>query len=319
MSVHDPSLGGLALLFVNVLGEQMGLPIPSYPALLIAGSLARPVAGDAAYLLGVGLIALVACEIADTVWYLVGRRYGGWSMAQVCRISMEPDTCIRKNRNLYLRVGPRLLLVAKLVPGLGALSTLMAGATRTPYRLFLFYDALGSTLWIASGLALGMIFQHAILDALDWLARYVYEGLAVVAIGLALFLAFKQWRRQRIVARSRAVARISAQTLIARQAGGERFQIIDVREPSVVTATLPGALAVPLDTPTRRLHALERACPTVLFCACPNEISAAMMAHRLRRLGIGPTMALIGGVTAWREHSDLEPAPAGRSLDSLPG
>ncbi len=218
MNHGDPAQGALALLFLNVFAEQMGLPVPSYPALLVAGSLASLTVGDAGYLMVVWLIAMIACELADSIWYGVGRRYGHWSMAQVCRVSLEPDTCIRKNRNLYTRVGPKLLIVAKIIPGLGALSTLMAGATRTRYLTFLLFDGIGSALWVSSGLVLGIIFQRAILATLRWLETYLIQGIFIIAAALFLFIVWKVWRRHRVLQQSRLIPRVDIDELLEMQA-----------------------------------------------------------------------------------------------------
>ncbi|MES1937855.1 rhodanese-like domain-containing protein [Salinisphaera hydrothermalis] len=301
MNHGDPAQGALALLFLNVFAEQMGFPVPSYPALLIAGSLASLTVGDAGYVAVVWLIAMVACELADSIWYGVGRRYGHWSMAQVCRVSLEPDTCIRKNRNLYLSVGPKLLIVAKIVPGLGALSTLMAGATRTRYLTFLLFDGIGSALWVSSGLVLGMIFQRTILATLHWLETYLVQGIFIVAGALFLFVFWKAWRRHRFLKQSRLVPRVEIDELLAMQAETPDLRIVDVREPSVVDETIPDAIAIPLDAAIdRAMPDTDAETPIVVFCACPNEVSAALVALKLQAAGYRHTYALVGGYDAWQ-------------------
>lgn len=303
MNHGDPAQGALALLFLNVFAEQMGVPVPSYPALLVAGSLASLSAGDVGYLAVVWLIAMLACELADSIWYGVGRRYGHWSMAQVCRISLEPDTCIRKNRNLYLRVGPKLLVVAKVMPGLGALSTLMAGATRTRYLTFLLFDGIGSALWVSSGLVLGIIFQRAILATLRWLETYLVEGMFIIAAALFLFIMWKVWRRQRFLKQSRLVPRVDIDELLAMQAETPELRLVDVREPSVVDETIPDAIPIPLDAPIEQaMPDTDVETPIVVFCTCPNEVTAALVALKLRAAGYRHTFALVGGYEAWRAN-----------------
>lgn len=296
----------LALLFANVFSEQMGLPIPSYPALLVAGSLAS--LGHAGYLIAVLLLAWAACELADTLWYLAGRRYGHWLMGTLCRISLEPDTCIRKNRNLYLRFGPRVLIVAKFVPGLGALSTLMAGATDTPYRKFLFYDAIGSLLWIMSGLLLGLIFHKAVLHVLYWLEGYVTQGALAVAGVFLLFLAWKWWRRWLILRVSQRIPRISVDELRTLEEQGPTPVIIDVRARAFASDPIPGAIHIPLARAKRRLPVFDPETPVVIYCACPNEISATLLAERLQARGTHQTYALRGGAACWHASHDADHA-----------
>lgn len=294
----------LALLFANVFVEQMGLPIPSYPALLVAGSLAS--LGHAGYLVAVLFLAWGACELADTLWYLAGRRYGHWLMGTLCRISLEPDTCIRKNRNLYLRFGPRVLVVAKFVPGLGALSTLMAGATGTPYRKFLLYDAIGSLLWIVSGLALGLIFHKAVLHVLYWLEGYVAQGALVVVAAFLLFLAWKWWRRWLILRVGQRIPRISVDELRSLEENGPAPVIIDVRARAFASDPIPGAIHIPLARAKRKLPVFDAETPVVIYCACPNEISATLLAERLQARGTRQTYALRGGAACWHASHNAD-------------
>jgi len=300
-----PGMSGasaLALLFLNVFAEQMGLPLPSYPALLVAGSLAT--LGHVGYLLAVLMLALLACELADTLWYLAGRRYGQWLMSALCRISIEPDTCIRKNRNLYLRFGPKVLIVAKFVPGLGALSTLMAGATRTPYRQFLLFDAIGSALWVVSGLVLGLIFHDTVLSVLAWLEGYVAQGVASLLAVFAVFLAWKLWRRYRIMKVVRRIPRITVDEVHAMEAAGRAPVIIDVRAAAFATDPIPGAIHIPLNQARRRLPVFDADTPLIIYCACPNEISATLLADRLQARGATQTYALRGGSELWHASAD---------------
>src|SRR5712691_2508672 len=106
---------GYSVLFAWVLVEQLGLPVPSVPLLLAAGALA----GRGRLNLSlVAALPIVAALLSDALWYELGRRRGVKVLQFLCRISLEPDSCVRRTENVFARHGARSLLVAKFVPGL---------------------------------------------------------------------------------------------------------------------------------------------------------------------------------------------------------
>lgn len=149
---------GYALLFGWVLVEQMGLPIPAIPLLIAAGALAG--SGKMDLVLAVSL-ALVAAVLADLFWYFLGRYRGGRILKLLCRISLEPDSCVRRTENLFVRHGARSLLVAKFVPGLNTAAPSLAGIFRMPLRRFMLFDSLGGFFWVATFTGLGFIFRRS--------------------------------------------------------------------------------------------------------------------------------------------------------------
>ena len=104
---------GLALVFANVLAEQIGLPVPAVPTLIVAGALAADGTLSALTLFGV---AVVASGIADTIWYVAGRLYGRAVMRTFCRISLSPDSCVRQTEDRFERWGALTLVLAKFIP-----------------------------------------------------------------------------------------------------------------------------------------------------------------------------------------------------------
>lgn len=296
------------LVFFNVLTEQAGLPVPAYPLLVAAGAMS---AGPGDWLLA-WLLAALACALADTAWYLAGRRYGGRLLGLVCKLSLSRDSCIRQTQGLYLRVGPRSLLVSKFLPGAGALATIMAGLTGTPYRRFLAYQLAGSLLWAGSGLLLGALFRGIVTDVLDALGHYGVMGLGMLAGLLALYLAVKALRRMILVRSLRVVPRQSLEEMLRWQADGRPMVMIDVRSEGQREAQrIPGAIALDVRAPLETLQLPEAR--IVVYCACPNEISAARLAARLRAAGFVDTWALAGGYEAWLRR---EQAGTGLAADN---
>ncbi|WP_144636957.1 VTT domain-containing protein [Bordetella genomosp. 13] len=300
------------LVFFNVLVEQAGLPIPAFPMLVAAGALAKGVGG----LVGTWFLATLACALADTAWYVAGQRIGGRLLGLACKVSLSQDSCIRTAQKLYLRVGVRSLLVSKFLPGAGALSTIMAGLTGTPYRRFLAYDLAGSMIWAGLGVAAGALFQELVNDILDVLDRYGLYGLLLIALALAVYVAVRAFRRMVLVRTLKRVPRLTADELVRWQSEGLAPVVIDVR-PSLsdTMPRIPGALVA--DTEVRLADLPLDGVPEhiVVYCSCPNEISAARLAARLRDAGFVHIWALTGGYEAWeraaRTHPEMTPAAYG--------
>jgi len=284
------------LLFLNVVFEQAGLPIPAYPALIVAGALSF---NESGMMLGAVLaLAVLACALADSAWYWAGRRYGGWLMGTACKMSLSPDSCIRKNKHLYIQVGPRILLIAKFLPGAGALSTLLAGMMGTPYRKFLAYDLAGSALWAGSALFLGIIFRTSVERVLAWLGAYLPYGVGLVLLAFAAFIGWRLYQRRRLLERVLRVPRVSVEELLA----WERPPLIlDVRSPEERQLDpIPDSLMVDYDVTLNALPKAAAERDIVVYCSCPREISAALVAERLSADGATKTFALTGGLAAWR-------------------
>lgn len=301
---------GLMLVFLNVLAEQAGLPVPAYPMLLVAGALGAAETGPS---VGAVLAAvIVACLIADTAWYFAGRRLGHSMLRTICRVSISPDSCIRQTQSLYLKVGPRSLVFAKLLPGAGALSTAMAGMHATPLPLFLFYDAIGALVWAGGGLLLGVVFSDAIDVVLANLSNWGHFAVVACGAALALFIAWRWWRRVRILSRTRRVPRMTVDELEARRSAGRLPVLLDVRVDGQVER-IPGALVVDMERPMDVLAGAAQQIDLsdiVVYCACPHEVSAAILAERLRAAGYERTWALAGGFDEWKRLHGNGDSPA---------
>src|ERR1700676_2738865 len=130
---------GYLILFTVVFVEQAGLPVASVPVLLGIGALSAdgPFSFAAAL-----LITLAACLPADTIWYQLGRRRGYKVLRVLCTISIEPETCVERTTGSFTRYGMATLVIAKFVPGLGAVATPMAGYMKMRPGRFLMLDAL---------------------------------------------------------------------------------------------------------------------------------------------------------------------------------
>ncbi len=294
------------LVFFNVLVEQAGLPVPAYPMLIAAGALSGAAGWWTPW-----LAAVFACLLADTLWYLAGRRYGSRLLGIVCRVSLSQDSCIRQTQRLYLKIGVRALLVCKFLPGAGALSTVMAGLTGTRYRRFLLYDIVGAMLWVGSAMLLGGLFRGVVNDVVELLGQYGAQGLGILGGVLLLYILTRACRRWLLSRRLRRIPRVSVDELLQWHQDGKRTVVFDVRpEAQMDIPRIPGAIAVDLRRPLNTLQFDPAADDYVVYCACPNEVSAALLASKLRALGYANAWALRGGYEAWATQAAKRAAPA---------
>jgi membrane protein DedA with SNARE-associated domain/rhodanese-related sulfurtransferase len=306
---------GLWLVFANVLATQLGAPLPVYPTLIAVGAVAARGQFSAAHVLAV---ATAASLIADLAWYFAGARIGRRVLRVLCRISLSPDSCVRQSENIYDRWGPPSLMIAKFIPGFAAVATSMAGVMRTRLVSFTLFDAIGALLWSGAGVALGWIFHDAVADVLDVLAQAGRWGLLGLLVVLALYIAVKAVQRYRLI-RSLRMMRVSVEELNRMIERGERPLIVDVRsQASRQAGRIPGAVwidsnAFDESVQAQSLH--QRAGDEVIvYCACPNEASAAAVARNLMRAGFTRVRPLAGGIDAWVARGyAVETDAAGRS------
>jgi membrane protein DedA with SNARE-associated domain/rhodanese-related sulfurtransferase len=299
---------GLPLVFAAVFVDQMGLPLPAIPWLLAAGALSAT--GKFSLFLALG-ITVLACLIADTLWFYLGRYRGHRVLGLLCRISLEPDSCVRRTQNLYTRYGLRGVVVAKFVPGLSTVAPPLAGMAGAKAGRFLLADGAGSVLYGGCFILLGYLFSNQIQRIAAALA-----GIGGSAVGLVLglgtiYIGFKYYQRQRIL-RELRTARITVPELRRKQEAGENLVIIDLRPSEELTldpSLIPGAIHLRVDEVENRHHEIPRDRDVIVYCSCPNEVSSARVALLLQRKGITRVRPLLGGIDAWRElHYPVEPA-----------
>ncbi|VVE23327.1 putative membrane protein [Pandoraea cepalis] len=298
---------GLWLVFLNIFGQALGLPLPAYPTLIVTASTSLFPAPL------IVALAIGAALLGDALWFLAGRRYGHHILRLMCRLSISPDTCVSRTEGAMGRHGVRVLMFARFVPGLSALSVPMAGALGVSWRTFLMYDAIGALVWSGVAVALGVGFAShivALLDTFDTLGRGV---LWLIVLVFALYLLNRWLNRYRLL-RSLRMARIGVQTLESWMKDDVTPVVIDVRSAALRAVdpfTIPGALAIAPSEIEEKLRDVPRDRRIVVFCACPNEVSAARLAQRLRQQGFAEVRPLLGGLDAWRN--------AGYTVDKIDG
>jgi membrane protein DedA with SNARE-associated domain/rhodanese-related sulfurtransferase len=288
---------GLSFVFLHVLAEQAGVPLPAYPTLIVAGALIAHANYTAAELL---LAAVAASMIADLAWYLAGSRLGRPVLRTLCRISLSPDSCVRQTESIYIRWGAPSLLVAKFIPGFAAVATALAGSIGTRLRVFLLFDGLGALLWAALAVAIGVAFRDAVNDVIDVLGQFGKWGLIAIILAFALAVTLKWWQRRRFYRQLR-MARISVGELRDLLDQGELPVILDVRSPLAQgqDGRIPGAISIDAQTFGDTPPGVSASGEVIVYCACPNEASAALIAKCLIKQGYSRVRPLQGGIDAW--------------------
>jgi membrane protein DedA with SNARE-associated domain/rhodanese-related sulfurtransferase len=290
--------GGLVL-FAVVLAEQVGLPIPAVPVLLAAGALAGMGKMNLALAVALGV---TACLLGDLLWYYLGRRRGAQVLTVLCRISLEPDSCVRRTEDFFVRHGTRSLIWAKFIPGLSTVTPALAGIFGVSVERFMLYNGFGALLWTAAFVTPGYLFSDQLEQVAAQAARWGSSLVVLVAGALALYIAYKYIHRQ-LLLRELRIARITPDELKLMLDAGHEPVIVDLRRPLDRQAnpySIPGAMWMAVEDLEHRHHEIPRDRDVILYCACPNEVTAARMALLLKRNGIVRVRPLAGGVEAWR-------------------
>jgi len=300
---------GYVVLVGWVFVEQLGLPVPSLPLMLAAGALAGT--GHLSFWASLFLVGVSALS-ADSLWFSLGRRKGIRVLQVICKISLEPDSCVRRTEGIFAKQGARSLLLAKFIPGLGSVAPPLAGIFHMRVRKFLLYDATGCIIWGLTILGIGYVFSEQI-ERIAERAERLGGGLAVLAVGsLVAYISWKYIARQRFM-RELRIARITPEELKAEIDAGQELVIVDLRHSLDFEADpekIPGAYRMDAEQLESKNDHLPRDREVVLYCTCPNEATSARLALLLRRQGIKKIRPLQGGLEAWRQ--------LGYPLDGLP-
>lgn len=292
--IHVIETYGLWVVFFSVLLDQGGLPTPSYAPMIVTAALATD-AGQPLW--PILLVGSLAALVADVTWFAGGRRYGSQLLRLMCRISLSPDSCVGTTRRIYDRFGAPSLMLAKYIPGFAAVSTTLAGQAGTSWTRFLIFDFLGAVLWVSGAIILGAVFHEAVEALLSTLEDLGHVALMLLLFSVALFVAYKWWQRHRFLREIR-MARISSDELRAELRAAPGLMLLDVRsaESRARSGWIPGSINV------RDVSEIKAAADgtVVVYCDCPNDASAAVIARKLKAMGFKHVRPLAGGISAWR-------------------
>jgi membrane protein DedA with SNARE-associated domain len=257
---------GYWVLFGNVLIEQIGLPLPAVPVLLAMGALS----GLGHFSVWIALLlAVSAALLSDLVWYRLGIERGGRILGLVCKVSLEPDSCVSSTKNTFSRWGAYAFLFAKFVPGLSAVAAPMAGLTRMPLSKFLTADLIGACLWSGAYLGAGYVLHNQLEKAAELASRMGGALLTLVACLLAGYIGAKYYQRRRFI-RDLRVARVTPENLKTMLEAGEPIAIVDLRnalEFEFGGSKIPGAIWMDAQELDARHEEIPREREVVLYCS----------------------------------------------------
>lgn len=296
---------GVLIVFAVVLVEQIGLPIPAFPLLIVAGALS--VDGDTSWS-AVLVVSMVACLISDYFWFRAGRHYGKRILKLLCRISLSPDYCVSQTEDNFNRWGPKALVVAKFIPGFNTIAPPLAGAMGTSTSRFLGFSIAGGLLWSGTGIGIGSFFHTSIDQVLDILSTMGTTALIVLGVLLLMFVSFKYVERKRFH-QSVQVDRITVDELKKLMDQGLEPVLVDARSVTaqMLEPAIPGALIFNGGEPIPAIASLPKDRHIIVYCSCPNDVSAAHVAKELHTHGYKRAKPLHGGLDAW--NAAFAPAP----------
>ena len=287
---------GVWFVGVNVLLQQLGLPIPAVPTMMVAGALA-----GAGRMSGPGAFALsvLASLIADLVWFWAGRRFGYPVLRFLCKVSLSPDTCVRQTEGIFERWGFFSVVLSKFVPGFSTVAPPIAGALKMPVAAFTVASVASAALWVGVAMGTGFLFAAQIDAVLTWMSVHLALAGTAVAVVIGAYVALKAWQRWRLTRFVNASV-ISIDELRSALDEQSRPFVVDVgsRLAQQSRPHIPGAALLDLDA-IARLDDFPADRDIVLYCACPNEASARRAAQILLNRGFKRARPLLGGLDAW--------------------
>lgn len=293
------------VLFVWVLVEQGGVPVPSAPVMLAVGTMSAAHKLHVAYALP---LVLFACMIADISWYYLGKRFGGRVLNLLCKFSLEAATCVEKTQGTVVRRGAITLLFSKWVPGLNTVAAPIAGQAGIPFGEFVIYDMAGTLAWASVWLFAGRFFGDVAKRSHEFFATLGHLGVLLVVLMALGVVVYRFMKRRQFVTELRGLRLEPAQLMAmigdAEREGQEPPFIVDLRHPlDVLTEplVLPGALRIGPDELRQRHELIPRDRDIILYCTCPSEETSAKVAMDLRRMGVRRVRPLRGGLQGWRD------------------
>jgi membrane protein DedA with SNARE-associated domain/rhodanese-related sulfurtransferase len=293
---------GAVVLFAAVFIEQIGVPLPALLWLFAAGALVG--AGQMNLPVAIGAAA-AGSLLADLIWFFLGRRYGGRVLGLLCRIAIEPDSCVRRTQDVYARFGIKGIVAAKFVPGLSTLAPPLAGSSNVGTVRFILFDGAGSVLYVGSFILVGILFSRQLEPIMAAISK-LGNGALTLLVGLAAaYIGYKYFQRHRLL-RELRMARITVDELYQKMSAGENPTILDLRSLTALhedPSLIRGALHLGIDQVDSQLEGVERDRDIILYCSCPNEVSAARVALLLQRKGFLHVRPLLGGFDAWRSRN----------------
>ncbi|MGH6610018.1 MAG: DedA family protein/thiosulfate sulfurtransferase GlpE, partial [Burkholderiaceae bacterium] len=285
------------ILGLNTLLHELGVPVPMTPTALVAGARAVTAAVDPIALV---LVIVIGMVMGNSVWFYAGRRYGSAVLKLLCRVSLSPDTCVARTEGSFGKWGGSALVIGRFLPGVTLVAPPLAGALGMSWTRFLALTVTGAALFGAVVVGAGMLLHQHIEALLSMLTTFGWEAVALLVVLLLMYVAWRWWRRRAALALG--IPRIKVDELRTLLAAGEPVELIDVRgrnAQQLDQRRIPGATVMHLDEIESGRFTAPHDRQIVIYCSCPNEVSAAKAAQLLHQRGYLRARPLLGGLEAW--------------------
>ncbi|MGH9670476.1 MAG: VTT domain-containing protein [Terriglobales bacterium] len=254
-----------AVVFAASLAENIGLPLPAWPIIVLGAAAAAHGRGSVLLVL---LAATLAALGADYAWFLFGRKRGRKVLRLLCAISLNPDSCVRKTEDTFYRHGLKSLLVAKFVPGLNTVAPPMAGMLKHSSSRFLLFDSAGTLVWAGSAVAVGFLWQRQVEVVLERFSQFGHGAVAGVVGAFVAFALWKYYERRLYYGKLRA-ARVQPHEVHEMLNQGRELAIVDLRSSAAIQRDpqkLPGALLIPPEEFEQHWERIPRDREVILYC-----------------------------------------------------
>jgi membrane protein DedA with SNARE-associated domain/rhodanese-related sulfurtransferase len=289
-------LHGYWVLFAAVFLEAVGVPIPAALALLIAGGASARGSLQGSYALGGALLAMIA---GDTLMFVMGRYTGWWLLGVLCRISLNPESCILRSADSFYRRGRALLVVAKFIPGINTMAPPLAGCMNMGLTQFLGLDLAGAALYTGAYFGVGFLFS----GALEAITRG-YQTFGRVAGWLVMclivgYVAFQIWLWIRARALRTVSFAIPAEAARQREAGACIYDVRSHGYLDVRATRITGSRRLDPNALNRCTEEFPDGQLVFVYCTCVREATSVRVARELQNRGV--RVAVIkGGLRAWK-------------------
>jgi membrane protein DedA with SNARE-associated domain/rhodanese-related sulfurtransferase len=286
--------------FMLVLLVQLGLPLPVLPLLLLIGSLAM---GDPQLGITSLILAIIASLIGDFVWYSAGRRYGNRILHLLCQISLSPDSCVRQSEVHFQRWGVATLVIAKFIPGLATIAPPVAGVLGLRRSSFLIFSAAGAALWAGAWLVVGAVFNRQIHVVLNAVTQFGTIAVAVIGLMLVAYVLYRWWYRYRlkvVLASQRRITPLELVELLNQEHAPLIFDARSALVKSVDLQRINSARPFDLSMIAQTITEIPFDTVIVVYCSCPNDVSAIKVVQQLKQRGYSQACSLLGGIDAWK-------------------
>jgi membrane protein DedA with SNARE-associated domain/rhodanese-related sulfurtransferase len=286
--------------FMLVLLVQLGLPLPVLPLLLLIGSLAI---GDPQLGITSLILAIIASLIGDFVWYSAGRRYGNRILHLLCQISLSPDSCVRQSEVHFQRWGVATLVIAKFIPGLATIAPPVAGVLGLRRASFLIFSAAGAALWAGAWLVVGAVFNRQIHVVLSVVTQFGTIAFSVIGLMLVAYVLYRWWYRYRlkvVLASQRRITPVELVELLNQERAPLVFDARSALVKSIDFYRINGARLLDLSMIPQMLTDVPFDTKIVVYCSCPNDVSAIKVVQKLNQRGYSQASSLMGGIDAWK-------------------